>query len=96
MSQSPAGFCTGSDLFESPIGLSNRLLNGVFHSPHHADPSKHGGAAAIGNEYERLDRGLLFGLLGFLFWKPGNVGRRVAECALLFALGEDDRIVEFA
>jgi|SRR5580700_3649308 hypothetical protein len=31
MSQSPAGFCTGSDLFESPIGLSHRQLNGVFH-----------------------------------------------------------------
>jgi hypothetical protein len=30
------------------------------------------------------------------FWKASDVCRRVAQRAQLFALGEDDRIVEFA
>jgi len=61
--------------------------------PHDADTR---GSAAIGDERERLDRGLPFRQRGFFFWKASNVCRRVAQRAQLFALGEDDRIVEFA
>jgi hypothetical protein len=65
-------------------------------SLHHSDPSKHRGSAAIGDEYERLERGLPFRERGFFLWKASNVCRRVAQRAQLFAFGEDDRIVEFA
>jgi hypothetical protein len=64
--------------------------------PHHANPSKHGGSAALGDEHERLNCGPPFRQRGFFLWKASNVCRRVAQRAQLFALGEDDRIVEFA
>jgi len=54
------------------------------------------GSTAIGDEYERLDRGLPLRQIRFLLWQIGYVGRRVEEGAQLFAVGEDDRIVEFS
>jgi hypothetical protein len=63
---------------------------------HHADVREHRRAAEIDDEYERLDRGLPFRQRGFFLRKASNVGRRFAQCPQLAAIGEGDRILEFA
>jgi len=47
-------------------------------------------------EHERLDRNLPFRQRGFFLRKASNVCRRVAQRAQLSAVGEGDRVVEFA
>jgi hypothetical protein len=58
----------------SPMMILTRWIEHSFDAAvqraYDADARKHGGSAAVGDEHERLDRGLPFGQHGFFFGSP--------------------------
>ena len=58
------------------IELANMV---TVQGAHHADPGKHRGAAEIGDQHQRLDRGLPFGQGGLLIGKRSDVIGGVAQ-----------------
>ena len=59
---------------------------------HDADPSEHRGAVLLHHQYQRFDRGLPFRLRGFLFWKRGDEGRRIAQSYQRPAVGQGESV----
>ena len=63
---------------------------------HHADPDEHRRAAMLGDQDQRLDRGLPCRRVVLGFRQLGDVVRGVAKRDELAATGQGDRVVEGA
>ena len=62
--------------------------------PHDADPRKHRGPTALGDEDQRLHRGLPFRRVVLGFRELGHVGRSIPQGEELSAVRHRDRIIE--
>ena len=79
----PVGPMSHRRATDAPVMLLLRrieLANMVtVQGAHHADPGKHRGAAEIGDQHQRFDRGLPFGQGGLLIGKRSDVIGGVAR-----------------
>ncbi len=79
------------------MGLAVQVeLANVFavHGTHDGDASEHGRAAEIGNEDQRLHRGLPFGCILLGLRQPGDVLTDIHQGEKFSAVRQDDRIIE--